>query len=111
MKINTCSVIAALLWLAPQLAGAQTPEAAPPPEAQAPVRTHLDKCPKNVADFIDSDASATFVKKCLGRPASENRNPDGRLVYMYSFQGGKLMLAFLFASDGSMIRVRAYKQD
>ncbi|MDP1632136.1 MAG: hypothetical protein Q8L66_12030 [Caulobacter sp.] len=82
---------------------AQTEEAPP-----APIK-HLAKCPDNVGDYIDSDATAPFVKKCLGAPTTENHNPDGRFVYLYSLQGGKLTLTFLFASDGSMIRLRAYK--
>jgi hypothetical protein len=79
-------------------------------EAPPPVK-HLTECPKNVADFIDSDASATFVEKCLGKPVFQSRRPDGKFSYIYETRDGKLTMAFAFNPDGSLIRARGYVKD
>lgn len=78
--------------------------------APAPIR-HLTECPENIADFIDSDATATLVKKCLGKPAFENRRPDGAFSWVYSLRDGKVAMAFAFNPDGSLMRARAYAKD
>lgn len=87
-------------------AQAQDAEATVPPAIR-----HLAGCPDNIADFIDSDATATLVKKCLGKPAFENRRPDGQFSWVYPSHDGKLVMAFAFNADGSLIRARAYAQN
>lgn len=87
-------------------APAQDAEIATPPQVR-----HLAKCPDNIADFIDSDATATLVKKCLGKPAFENHRQDGAFSWVYPSRDGKLVMAFAFNPDGSLMRARAYAQD
>lgn len=87
---------------------APTP-AATGPEAPKPVPT-LTKCPDNAGAYVDSHVSASFVVKCMGKPQSENHNPDGRYVYMYNLKGGA-MIGFLFDHDGVLIRPVAYRHD
>jgi hypothetical protein len=79
-------------------------------DASPPVK-HLTECPENVADFIDSDASATFVKQCLGKPVFESQRPDGKFSYIYETRDGKFVMAFAFNPDGSLIRARGYAKD
>ena len=97
---------AAIGLLAFGSARAQDAPATTPP----PIR-HLTKCPDNIADFIDSDATAPLVKKCLGKPAFENHRPDGAFSWVYPSRDGKLIMAFAFNADGSLMRARAYAQD
>lgn len=92
--------------LASGSAPAQDVETATPPQVR-----HLAKCPDNIADFIDSDATATLVKKCLGKPAFENHRQDGAFSWVYPSRDGKLVMAFAFNPDGSLMRARAYAQD
>lgn len=87
-------------------AQAQDAGATTPPEIR-----HLTKCPDNIADFIDSDATATLVKKCLGKPAFENHRQDGAYSWVYPSRDGKLVMAFAFNPDGSLMRAVAYAQD
>lgn len=103
---QTGIMLAAIGMLAMGSAKAEDAETATPP----PVR-HLTKCPDNIADFIDSDATAALVKKCLGKPAYENQRADGAFSWVYSSRDGKVAMAFAFNPDGSLMRARAYAKD
>ena len=105
--------LAIALALAVALAASQPgmARAEDPAPATAPPPRHLDKCPHEIADYDGSDATADLVKRCLGKPTSEDHNRDGRFVYMYSARGGDLYLAFLFDPAGKLIRMNAYARN
>ena len=105
--MTRAAILAAALGLSAFGSGhAEEPAATAPPLVR-----HLAKCPENIADFIDSDATATLVKKCLGKPAFENHRQDGAFSWVYPSRDGKLVMAFAFNPDGSLMRARAYAQD
>jgi hypothetical protein len=115
--IRTLAPVAAVAWLVAAGLPAQAQSSAPPAGPQSPDATavaapaprhHLANCPTSPADFMDSDATAALVTRCLGKPFHENHNQDGRYVYMYSFKGGTVYAAFLFDPSGVLIRVRYY---
>lgn len=103
---RNAGMAAAVCLLAFGPARAEDAPATTPP----PIR-HLTGCPDNIADFIDSDATATLVKKCLGKPAFENHRADGAFSWVYPSRDGKLVMAFAFNHDGSLMRARAYAQN
>jgi Cu/Ag efflux pump CusA len=106
MMSRSAITAAAIGLLAFGSAQAQEADTTTPPQVR-----HLTKCPDNIADFIDSDATAPLVKKCLGKPAFENRRPDGAFSWVFPSRDGKLVMAFAFNPDGSLMRARAYAQD
>jgi len=63
-------------------------------------------CPTTLGGYKEGQATSVEVKQCLGKPAHENRNPDGRYIYMYNIQGNTI--AFLFDSTGKLIRIKGY---
>lgn len=107
--LKGAGIVAGLALALAFATGAPAEDAASAPAASA-VR-HLTACPDTIADFIDSDATATLVRRCLGKPAFENHRPDGAFSWVYPSQDGKLVMAFAFNADGSLMRARAYAQD
>ena len=104
------------IWAASLALAAGTPGGAPAVAEDAgattsPTVRHLAKCPDNIADFIDSDATAKLVRKCLGKPAFENQRADGSFSWVYPSRDGRITMAFAFNPDGSLMRARAYAQD
>ncbi len=65
------------------------------------------KCPETVADVEEGVATASFIKKCLGKPIHIDKNNDGRFVYLYKFKNGDTV-AFLFGKDKKVIRKSIY---
>ena len=66
-------------------------------------------CPSTLGGYKEGQATSEQVKQCLGKPVHEDRNPDGRYVYMYNIQGNTV--AFLFDSAGKLIRIRGYTKN
>lgn len=66
-------------------------------------------CPSTLGGYKAGQATSEQVKQCLGKPTHEDRNPDGRYVYMYNIQGN--MIAFLFDSADKLIRIRGYTKN
>lgn len=65
-------------------------------------------CPDNAGGYVVGEATAKFVKSCLGRPTREDRNgPDGMFNYMYQLKDGP-MVFFVFDKSGVLVRVRGY---
>jgi len=67
-------------------------------------------CPNTVGGFVAGEATSEFVRGCLGKPKHEDRNPDGRYVYLYDIDKGTTV-AFLFDSAGRLVRTRGYQQN
>jgi hypothetical protein len=66
------------------------------------------KCPEQLDKFESGGASADFVVKCIGKPVSEDHNPDGRFVYLYKLKDG-ITITYLFDSKGLLLRHRVYQ--
>lgn len=66
-------------------------------------------CPSTLGGYKQGQATSEEVRQCLGKPVHEDRNPDGRYVYIYNIQGN--MIAFLFDSAGKLIRIRGYSKN
>ncbi len=107
MRYNRYLLAAALaLGLStPLIAQESSAPAAAKPE---PVH-HLDKCPKNVADFENSDASRSLVEKCLGRPTQKSPGHGDDTIYQYV--RGSVILVFVFDHSGAMTHFRGYQQN
>jgi hypothetical protein len=87
------------------------PQTAASAQDTSPTPHHLDKCPDNLGDFENSDATKKFVQKCLGRP---NRVMSGRgsdVIWFYSAKGGEITLVMVFDEVGALTRFRAYAQN
>lgn len=93
--------LVALIFMA-GIAFAQPPQVLPMPN---PTST----CPTKVGEYVVGEATAQFIKGCLGAPAHEDRNPDGRFIYYYEIDGGVTIVAFLFDSQNILIKVNAFK--
>jgi hypothetical protein len=90
---------------------AEAQPATPPPSDAAPAPPplrHLDKCPDNLADYENSDATRKLVDKCLGRPESVSRGHGDDVIYHYSARGGQFILVFIFDKAGAMTHFRVY---
>lgn len=75
----------------------------PPP--RVPEQT---QCPERLDQFVDGGASALFIVKCIGKPANEDHNPDGRFVYLYKLKGG-ITITYLFDPNGLLLGTRVYQ--
>jgi hypothetical protein len=108
MRITIHALAAALsMSLAAAAFGQDAGPAAPP--TKAPIH-HLDGCPKNIADFDNSDATRKLVEKCMGRPASVAKGRGDDVIYHYSARGGTIMILFVFDSSGALTHFAAYQQ-
>lgn len=67
-------------------------------------------CPSNLSGYKEGVSTTQQVKACMGAPSDEDHNPDGRFVYGYQLKD-KTLVKFLFNSNGTLIRVRAYSVD
>jgi len=96
VQLKTIAVSLAVI----ALEGCTTPD----PTASAP-------CPTQISGYMAGQATAEFVKRCLGTPLSEDHNKDGRFVYLYNTNEtptAKIITSFLFDSGGKLIRTRPY---
>jgi hypothetical protein len=80
-----------------------------PGVAQAPPPASAAATPpdESFPPFVNGTSTAKEVRDKLGKPASENHNPDGRFVYLYQAKNGAI-LTFLFDAQGVLTRVRGY---
>ena len=89
----------------PSPAGAPSAMAAPTPPH------HLDKCPTNIADFENSDATSKLVERCLGRSHDVRGGRGSDIIWIYSTKDGSLMLVFVFDKTGALTHFHAYSHN
>ena len=70
---------------------------------------HLANCPKDYEPFVAGEATAEFVRSCMGKPIYEDHNPDGRFVYVYKSKEDTSRLTFLFDSSQKLLKVNGWK--
>lgn len=88
----------------------------PPPPADTavpPSVTEPGPPEDSFPGFVNGTSTVHDVTAKFGRPTQEGHlfGPNGPYNYTYSFDGGTLIVVFLFNKDGVLVRVRAYKKD
>jgi len=112
MVRGTLAALAAISLLFASVAQAQ--QAPPPPVVAAPASDalppphHLDKCPDNVADFENSDATSKLVQQCLGRPERIMPGRGSDVIWFFSAKGGTITVVCVFDKTGVLTHFRAY---
>ncbi len=81
---------------------------APTPPAPAPPPHHLDRCPDNLLDFENSDATSKLVQQCLGRPERTMPGRGSDSVWFYSVKNGTITVVCVFDKTGALTHFRAY---
>jgi hypothetical protein len=111
------AVAASSFWLATGALAVEPPASSAPPAPSAPASDaqpaphHLDKCPNDLADYDNSDATMKLVQKCLGRPATVMPGRDSDVIWMYSARGGTIQIVFVFDKSGAMTHFRVYAKN
>ena len=85
----------------PSSAAPAAVEASPPPH-------HLDRCPDNLGDFENSDATKDLVQKCLGQPERVMPGRGSDVIWFYSAKAGAITLVMVFDKSGALTHFRAY---
>jgi hypothetical protein len=100
--------IASIVAMSLCFSAAAQVRAASTPTAASPAARHLDRCPGNIADFENSDATSNLVKQCLGQPTRIMPGRGSDVIWNYDTKGGTVILVFVFDNMGVLTHFRAY---
>ena len=101
--MNLRSIVVALLVVVASQASLAAGD--PPVKPEAPTKP---ACPERLDGFVNGDATAKAIVTCIGKPASEDHNPDGRFVYLYKLKDN-ITITYLFDTNETLVRTNVYK--
>ena len=112
MRIGTIAAVVAMSVSLGAAAHGQAVSPAPPPPPATPDVSppphHLDRCPDNIADFENSDATSKLVRQCLGQPSRVMAGRGSDVVWFYTLKAGTITLVMVFDKSGALTHFRAY---